>query len=89
MEGKYEILKGWLQLHRGKEQIEIPVETLEERLREFDETFSFPDSAYKHAAWWGNDDSHPQARDGWLAAGWKAYPKVEDGRVVRVIFRRD
>jgi hypothetical protein len=34
-----------------------------------------PDSSRMHMAWWGNDRSpdstHPQAKDGWIAAGWE------------------
>jgi hypothetical protein len=29
-----------------------------------------PPSAYVHAAWWSNNDSHPEAV-AWLTAGWK------------------
>ena len=29
-----------------------------------------PSSAYKHRAWWANDNSHTQAQS-WLSAGWK------------------
>ncbi|NJE30094.1 hypothetical protein E3E38_03395 [Thermococcus sp. 18S1] len=90
-ESKYEVLKAWLQLQNDKEMIEISIEELEKKLKKFDETFNFPKAAYKHAAWWTNEsgaESHTQARNGWLAAGWKAYPKVRGGKVVRVIFRR-
>jgi hypothetical protein len=30
-----------------------------------------PPSAYKHQAWWSNSLSHPEAKDGWMAAGWE------------------
>ena len=34
-----------------------------------------PASSRAHKAWWGNDRSpdstHPQAKHGWLAAGWE------------------
>jgi hypothetical protein len=30
-----------------------------------------PLSAFKYPAWWANSISHPEAQDGWLAAGWK------------------
>ncbi|GAA3605460.1 DUF7662 domain-containing protein [Microlunatus ginsengisoli] len=29
-----------------------------------------PPSAYNHAAWWSNSQSHPEAV-AWLAAGWR------------------
>ena len=28
-------------------------------------------SEIKHRAWWANDKTHVQAKDGWLAAGYK------------------
>jgi len=88
-ESKYDVLKAWLQLQNDKDEIEISPEELENKLKKFDEKFSLPKSAYKHAAWWANHESHVEARRGWLAAGWKAYPEVRDGKVVKVIFRRD
>ena len=90
-ESKYDVLKAWLQLQEGKNVVEISISELEERLRNFDEKFKFPPTAYKNPAWWGNDfnNHHTQSRNGWLAAGWKAYPVVRDNKVVRVIFRRD
>ncbi len=88
-ESKYDVLKAWLQLQRDKNVVEISISELEERLRNYDEKFEFPPSAYKHAAWWSNDHKqHPESKHGWLAAGWKAYPVVEGNKVVRVIFRR-
>ncbi len=30
-----------------------------------------PDSARTCREWWGNDTHHTQARNGWLAAGWR------------------
>ncbi len=33
--------------------------------------FTLCASARKHPAWWANSSSHPEARSGWLAAGWK------------------
>jgi len=89
-ESKYRVLAAWLQLQTDSE-VEIAVEELERRLRKFDEKFSFPKAAYRHAAWWSNEKEpihHVQARNGWLAAGWKAYPRIKDGKVVKVLFRR-
>jgi len=89
---KYEVLRAWLQLQRDRDVIEISPKELERRLRKFDEKFSFPPAAYKHAAWWTNEmrkNSHTQARNGWLAAGWRAYPRVRKKKVVSVTFRRE
>jgi len=72
--------------------IEISPAELENKLKKLDDRFSLPKSAYKHAAWWANENSkkrwHVQARRGWLAAGWRVYLEVRDGKVVRVVFRR-
>ena len=29
------------------------------------------DAAYTRPQWWANHPAHPQARHGWLAAGWE------------------
>ncbi|WP_167911310.1 hypothetical protein [Thermococcus sp. 21S7] len=91
-ESKYGVLKAWLQLQTDKDRIEISPAELENKLKTLDEKFSLPKSAYKYAAWWANENSekkwHVQARKGWLAAGWKAYPEVRNRKVVKVIFRR-
>lgn len=49
---------------------------------------TLPLSAYKHRAWWGNEDPQKTVMPGqraWLLAGFKAYP---DMRSRRVTFRR-
>ena len=68
-ESKYDVLKAWLQLQAEKDMIEISPAELENKLKTLDEKFSLPKSAYKHAAWWANHESHVEARGGWLAAG--------------------
>jgi hypothetical protein len=30
-----------------------------------------PPSAHTWRAWWANDRSHVEAKDGWFAAGWE------------------
>ena len=49
-----------------------------------------PNSSRTHKAWWGNDRSpdstHPQAKDGWLAAGWEVESVDQNQQVV--IFRK-
>ena len=40
-----------------------------------------PSSAYRHSAWWANDDSHVQAA-GWRAAGWRTEDVHLNSRVV-------
>lgn len=47
---------------------------------------SLPDSAREHRGWWGNDRSHTQARNGWLAAGWEV--SHVDLQKEIVVFRR-
>jgi hypothetical protein len=44
-----------------------------------------PPSAFKHQAWWGNDETHPQAR-AWLEAGFRV--ASADLREQRVVFER-
>lgn len=43
-----------------------------------------PASAYKYAAWWGNDCSHSQAR-AWMQAGWKVSRVDLDKKEVQLI----
>lgn len=45
-----------------------------------------PPSAWKHRAWWSNSDTYPNARSGWLAAGWMT-TKV-DMQAQRLLFVR-
>ncbi len=44
------------------------------------------DAAYTRPLWWTNDPAHPQARHGWLAAGWQVEAVDLTGQVVT--FRR-
>jgi hypothetical protein len=48
-----------------------------------------PPSAYRHDAWWSNEDdpssTHSQSRLGWMAAG---YTVVADRASLRVTFMR-
>ena len=46
--------------------------------------FELPNSAYKYAAWWGNDCSHSQAR-AWMQAGWEVSRVDLDKREVQLI----
>ena len=42
-----------------------------------------PPSARKHRSWWANDETHAQARWGWLKAGWEvARVDLDNGVVV-------
>lgn len=45
-----------------------------------------PPSAHAHRAWWANDRTHPQALNGWLAAGWEV--DAVDWGLEAVTFRR-
>ena len=47
---------------------------------------SLPASARRYSIWWSNDESHSQARLGWLAAGWENIYRDLAGGLVR--FRR-
>ncbi|MEV0136208.1 hypothetical protein AB0H83_48245 [Dactylosporangium sp. NPDC050688] len=48
-----------------------------------------PSSAYRHGAWWNNEDdpgsTHSQSRLGWMAAG---YTAAADRATRQVVFRR-
>ncbi|WP_425553964.1 DUF7662 domain-containing protein [Dactylosporangium salmoneum] len=48
-----------------------------------------PSSAYRHGAWWNNEDdpgsTHSQSRLGWMAAG---YTATADRTTQQVVFRR-
>lgn len=53
--------------------LECKTETMILSFREIEKitNWTLPDSAYKHhSAWWSNHESHTQARNGWMAAGW-------------------
>src|SRR5215207_7098446 len=42
-----------------------------------------PASSRTHRPWWGNDrSSHPQSKDGWIAAGWEVESVDQVGGVV-------
>lgn len=45
-----------------------------------------PESAWKHRAWWANDDHHVQAAKGWLAAG---YEVAHVDRVAEIVCFQD
>jgi hypothetical protein len=45
-----------------------------------------PPSAHSWRAWWANDRSHVEAKDGWLAVGWEV-ESVDQPRET-VTFRR-
>jgi hypothetical protein len=49
---------------------------------------SLPPSAHTWRAWWANDRSHVEARDGWLAAGWQVQMPDLDLIQVTVTFCR-
>ena len=42
-------------------------------------------SAYRSPRWWHNNPEHPQARDGWLAAGWRVADADLAGEVVTFV----
>ena len=65
---KYNPLYEWLRLRSaaGEEKVETTFGEIEEILGN-----SLPKSAREHRPWWGNDKTHDQATDGWMAAGWR------------------
>jgi len=76
---------------RSGEDVGISIEELERRLREYGmdgEHLKSDVRAYLLPGWWSNDKASVQAREGWLTVGWRAYPEVRDGEVIRVVFRR-
>ena len=53
--------------HRSPTRMSPAIEQAVLRLRAQHPTWG----TRKHPAWWANSTSHPEARSGWLAAGWK------------------
>lgn len=47
---------------------------------------ALPASSRHWRAWWANDRSHVQAKDGWLAVGWQVESVAQDRETVT--FRR-
>lgn len=62
---KYLKLKSYLERLAGN-RVVLTFEEIESILES-----KLPDSARIYREWWGNDAHHTQARNGWLAAGWK------------------
>jgi hypothetical protein len=44
-----------------------------------------PDAAYRRGQWWQNNAGYPQARDGWLAAGWRVAAVDHAGEMVTFV----
>ena len=63
---RYLPLADYLAEHLGS-YCEVPFATVAALLGQA----SLPPSAFRSTRWWHNDRAHPQARDGWLAAGWR------------------
>lgn len=63
--GKYGVLGSYLSSQPNSD-ISLSLSEVEAILR-----FPLPDSAREYRQWWENDANHVQARDGWLAVGWK------------------
>ena len=74
--GKYSPLGKFLKAS-GRERIEMPFKDIERILGS-----TLPHSARVHRAWWANHAGHIQARDGWLAAGYRVEHVDLEGRVV-------
>ena len=80
--GKYRPLHAHLTRVRD-DDVTITFEEIERILGD-----GLPPSAYKHRAWWANEDPHKTIMRGkrsWLLAGFKAYPDMNSRRVT---FRR-
>ena len=64
--GKYENLGRYLgSLSDSTTRVRLKFSDIENILG-----FDLPNSARIYRAWWANDGTHVQARDGWLGAGW-------------------
>ena len=73
------MLKNYL-LASGKPYVTLTFEQVEGILGDL-----LPHSAYVHRAWWGNDESHTHARNGWLAAGYRVKHVDLSRRVVTFV----
>jgi len=74
--GKYSPLGKFLRAS-GRERIEMSFKDIERILG-----FTLPHSARVHKVWWANHAGHTQARDGWLAAGYRVEHVDLERRVV-------
>ena len=77
--GKYEKLGGYLGSSDNK-LIKLTFREVENMLG-----FRLPKSAFKHRPWWANDDSHVQAMDGWIRAGYNTESVSLDNEVVTFV----
>lgn len=62
--GKYDPLRKYLQAKKDK-SIQISFSEVNVVVG------GLPPAAYEHRPWWANNMDHVQAKDGWLAAGWR------------------
>jgi len=74
--GRYSLLGESLRALR-RERIEVTFEEIERILG-----FTLPRSARVHRAWWANHGGNAQARDGWLAAGYRVEHVDLERRIV-------
>jgi hypothetical protein len=78
---KYEPLGKYLAKY-PKARCSLSVKEIEEII-----DAKLPPSSRQYREWWANDDSHIQARDGWLGVGWKvegvnpSYTKIQFVRI--------
>jgi len=63
--GKYAALAEYLRNQGDKQEVSLSFKQIEDILG-----FELPTSARKHRCWWANDESHVQAVEGWMGAGW-------------------
>lgn len=63
--GKYSALAEYLRGQAAKQEVLLTFKEIENILG-----FELPTSAKRHRCWWANDESHVQAKEGWMNAGW-------------------
>lgn len=74
--GKYDPLGEFLK-QQNKPYIKLSFKDIEEIIES-----RLPKSAYTYRAWWANDNTHIQARNGWLTVGYRVrYVDLERGVV--------
>jgi len=80
--GKYVALAEYLRSQEQKREIKLSFKQIENILG-----FELPISARKRRSWWGNDESHVQAREGWMSVGWTVKSASLKEEAVSFVFK--
>lgn len=83
---KYDRIPEFLE-GKGGDRVEATIEEID---RAMEAVGGLPPSARQYQEWWANNKASSAGRQchRWMRAGWRAYPKMNQGKVIRVLFKR-